>query len=56
MTTTEDDSTDRHRAVQFTYEDVAYTVDLDEAGAQAFDEALAPFISAGRRVGGTRPV
>lgn len=41
-------------SVPFTYRSVAYTVDLDPADAAAFDAALAPYIAAGRRVGGRR--
>lgn len=41
-------------AVHFNYKGVAYTVDLDPAEAAAFDAAMAPYIAAGRRVGGGR--
>lgn len=40
--------------VQFSYQGTAYTIDLDPGGAARFHTALAPFIAAGRRVGGQR--
>lgn len=40
--------------VRFSYQGTAYTIDLDAGGAADFDAALAPFIAAGRRVGGQR--
>ncbi len=41
--------------VQFNYRGVAYSVDLDAENAEAFDEAMTPFIEVARRVGGIRP-
>lgn len=40
--------------IQFSYEGVAYSIDLDPDDAAAFEVALAPYIEAGRRVGGRR--
>ena len=52
-----DAATGAERAVetiQFSYDGVAYSIDLDHDDAAAFEVALAPFIQAGRRVGGRR--
>lgn len=46
--------TENVTTVQFNYRGVAYSVDLDDANAEAFDEAMTPFIEAARRVGGIR--
>jgi hypothetical protein len=54
MTGTSDDDAAEVTTVQFTYRGVAYTVDLDEGGVAEFDTALAPYMAAGRRVGGVR--
>lgn len=40
--------------VLFSLEGQAYEIDLSEANAQQLREALAPFIAAGRSVGGAR--
>lgn len=41
-------------AVNFNYQGVAYTIELDPAGAEVFDRAMAPYIAASRRIGGIR--
>lgn len=50
----DDTSSAELEAVPFSYQNVAYTVDLDPREAAAFDGALAPFIAVARRVGGRR--
>lgn len=41
-------------SIAFNYRDVAYTVDLDPGEAAEFDAAIAPYIAAAHRVGGSR--
>ena len=40
------------QTVSFSYNGVQYEIDLSEKNAKKFDDALAPFVSAARRVGG----
>lgn len=42
------------RTVAFSHMGVDYEIDLSDENALKLDEALAPFVSAGRRVGGRR--
>lgn len=48
------DSTTAVVSIAFSYQHVAYTVDLDPTDAAEFDAAMAPYIAAARRVGGSR--
>ena len=40
------------QTVSFSYNGTQYEIDLSEKNAKQFDAALAPFVSAARRVGG----
>ena len=40
------------QTVSFSYNGTQYEIDLSEKNAKKFDTALAPFVSAARRVGG----
>ncbi|MFT4029327.1 MAG: Lsr2 family protein [Protaetiibacter sp.] len=42
------------RSTRFAFEGVEYEIDLSPANARALADALAPYIAAGRRVGGAR--
>jgi hypothetical protein len=46
------DGGDADESVQFALDGVSYEIDLSEANADALREALAPYLEAGRRVGG----
>jgi hypothetical protein len=48
------DTATRTQTVQFSYEGVAYTVDLSEDDARQFDEAMATYLAVARRVGGAK--
>jgi hypothetical protein len=41
-------------AVRFSYQGVDYEIDLSARNAKAMDKAVAPYVSAARRVGGRR--
>jgi len=46
------DGSEADETVQFALDGVTYAIDLSEANAEALREVLAPFVEAGRRVGG----
>jgi hypothetical protein len=46
------DGGDADESVQFALDGVSYEIDLSEANADALREALAPYLEAGRRLGG----
>ncbi len=46
------DGGEADESVQFAIDGVTYEIDLSEANAEALREALAPYVAAGRRVGG----
>lgn len=52
MTTPSDASQDDLVTIQFVYQNTAYTIDLDPAEAEAFDQAMAPYTNAARHIGG----
>jgi hypothetical protein len=43
---------DGGQTITFTFQKVQYEIDLNEQNTQRLHEALAPYIAAGRRVGG----
>lgn len=45
---------DNSNAISFAFEGKEYSIDLSDENAQAFRDAVAPYIEAGHRVTGTR--
>lgn len=48
-----DGSTQDVTTLHFTYDGAAYSIDLDPTNVATFDVALAPYLTAARRVGGS---
>jgi hypothetical protein len=46
------DGGEADETVQFTLDGVSYEIDLSEANAETLRELLAPYVEAGRRIGG----
>lgn len=46
------DGSEADESVQFAVDGVSYEIDLSAANAEALREALAPYVSAARRIGG----
>jgi hypothetical protein len=49
------DGSDADRTISFTIDGEQYAIDLSRSNAEKFDTAIAPFVSAARRTGASRP-
>ena len=48
------DGSDATQTVEFSYRGKSYSIDLNDANASDFDDALAPYISAAEKGGGSQ--
>ena len=55
VTMTDDiDGSEATQTVEFSYRGKSYSIDLNDANASEFDDALAPYIGAAEQAGGSR--
>ena len=55
ITMTDDiDGSEATQTVEFSYRGESYSIDLNDANASEFDDALAPYIGAAEQAGGAR--
>ena len=48
------DGSEATQSVEFSFRGKSYTIDLNDANASEFDDALAPYIGAAEQAGGSR--